>query len=42
MDTSVSPEQIEQFRTAGYVVLEGVLNERELETWRAVTEDTVH
>ena len=41
MDTSVSPEQIEQFRTAGYVVLEGVLNERELETWRAVTEDAV-
>jgi ectoine hydroxylase-related dioxygenase (phytanoyl-CoA dioxygenase family) len=37
----VTPEQVEQFRDRGFVVLEGFLDRGELETWRAVVGDAV-
>jgi len=42
MHSSVTDEQIQQFRQAGFVVLQGFLDAQELETWRSVTEDAVN
>lgn len=41
MQTEVSPQQVEQFREQGFVVMEGFLDAAELEHWRTVTEEAM-
>ena len=41
MKTTVTPEQIDQYRRDGFLVIENFLDPDELETWRAVTDDAV-
>src|SRR5687767_12741660 len=41
MNTTVTPEQIDQYRRDGFLVIENFLDPDELETWRAVTEEAV-
>jgi phytanoyl-CoA hydroxylase len=41
MHTNVTPEQIDQFREQGFVVLENFLEPDELEDWRAGTEEAM-
>ena len=41
MITEVTDQQIEQYRKNGFVVLEGFLNEAELEHWRKTTADAM-
>ena len=41
MKTDVTPEQIEQYRRQGFLVIEGFLDAGELEHWRQVTADAM-
>ena len=41
MRTEVTPGEIEQFRKRGFVVMEGFLDDAELEHWRGVTEEAI-
>lgn len=41
MKSSISSEQIEQYRRDGFLVIEGFLDAQELEQWRKVTADAV-
>lgn len=41
MKDTVTAEQVAQYRAQGYIAIEGFLDPRELEHWRAVTEDAV-
>jgi ectoine hydroxylase-related dioxygenase (phytanoyl-CoA dioxygenase family) len=41
MRTEVTPQQIDDYREQGFVVIENFLDTAELEHWRAVTEDAI-
>jgi len=41
MNTTLSPEQIEQYRTDGFVVIEDFLTDDELETWRTYVDEAI-
>ena len=41
MKTEVTPEQVVQFQREGFLIIEGFLNNEELQAWRDVTEEAV-
>jgi len=41
MKTEVTPTQIQQYRTQGFIVIEGFLDAAELEHWRTVTAEAI-
>lgn len=41
MNAEVTPRHLEQFQRDGFVVIEGLLDKDELQTWREVTEEAV-
>jgi phytanoyl-CoA hydroxylase len=42
VNTEVTSQQIQQYRSQGYLVLDNFLTPSELEHWRKVTEDAVN
>lgn len=41
MHTEVTPDQVQRYRSDGYIVIEGLLSPDELEEWRAVVDEAV-
>ncbi len=41
MNTNITTEQVEQYQRDGFVCLDGFLSDKELEKWRAVTDQAV-